>query len=258
MTASLPFPQVLSTYEDPRDLLLDLIERQGGTLDRLPLAPVAAQYLSYVETAQERDLRLDAEWLYMASTLILWKSRSLLPTDSKLAIPGSDGLPAELVEQLRERERERAAAAALLLRDKLAAESGAFSHASISAFQEPTPPESEDENEPFFSLFDLIRLFEDLGHQAGALAEARHQLPLEVPSEEVTTEQMMVWFRSRLAAEHPGELLDATTLLQEQESAARRNTLFLAMLESARNQEVALHQAEAFKPILCRRVAMSR
>lgn len=249
MTASLPFPQVLRTYEDPRDLLLDLIERHGGTLDQLPLAPVTAQYLAYVETAQERDLRLDAEWLYMASTLILWKSRSLLPTDPKLTIPGSDGLPAELVEQLRQRERERAAVAAQLLRDKLAAESEAFSNASIGAFQEP-PPAIEEENDSFFSLFDLIRLFENLERQAGALARARRQPPLEVSAEEATTEEMMVWFRSRLA-NHAGELLDATALLHEQESPARKNTLFLAMLEAARNQEVALQQEEVFARIFC-------
>jgi len=248
VTPSLPFsfPAVLRAYDNPRDLLLDLIEQHGGTLDRLPLGPVTTQYLAYVEAAGRRELASDSDWILFAATLIWWKSRALLPSDPALGDPRPDQLPPELARELRKRERPQAAAQ--LLQAQLARENGIFSRPSTGDFREPLPPEAEDA--PFFSLFDLIRLFEDLQRQSRLFDAAKREPPLEIAPEEVSTQEMMSWFRDQMAQE-AGQFLDGSALLDSQESPARRNALFLAMLETARNQEIRIQQEEVFAQVRC-------
>src|SRR5437660_11492816 len=79
--ASLPPPVQLPQFEGPLDLLLDEVRRQNVAIENIAMAPIVARFLEYVATAAERNLNLDIEWLYMAATLIHWKSRSLLPRD---------------------------------------------------------------------------------------------------------------------------------------------------------------------------------
>jgi chromatin segregation and condensation protein Rec8/ScpA/Scc1 (kleisin family) len=74
VTSSLPF--LLGRYENPHDLLLDLLQQHGVPIEKLPLSPIAAQYLEYFHAAQEHDFRLDIEWLHMAATLIQPEFRS--------------------------------------------------------------------------------------------------------------------------------------------------------------------------------------
>jgi len=181
-----------------------------------------------IKGGRPRDLGPDSDWLLFAATLIWWKSRALLPSDPALVPAQTDQMPPELARELRERERERAQAAAQLLQAQLARENGIFSRPSIKDFREPLPPEAEDA--PFFSLFDLIRLFEDLQRQSRLFDAAKYEPPLEIAPEEVSTEEMIRWFREQMA-QASGQCLDGSALLHSQESPARRNALFAAFLE---------------------------
>lgn len=69
----------LEQFEGPLDLLLTLIEEQKLDVTRLSLAKVADQYLEYLKT--RRDISLDnlADFLSVASKLLLAKSKALLP-----------------------------------------------------------------------------------------------------------------------------------------------------------------------------------
>jgi segregation and condensation protein A len=69
----------LEQFEGPLDLLLSLIDEQKLDISRLSLATVTNQYLEYLE--QKKSVTLDnlAEFLSVASKLILIKSKSLLP-----------------------------------------------------------------------------------------------------------------------------------------------------------------------------------
>ncbi len=244
MTRSPPF--LLQRYESPHDLLLDLLQQHGVPIQELPLAPIAAQYLEYFHAAQEHDFRLDIEWLHMAATLIQWKSKALLPGDPELEAR-QPNLRAELVEQLRKHAR----AAAEALRDSLLIGQATFSRPAMEASREDELSDAEH-HDPFFSLFDLIRLFEDMERQARAIAEAKKQPPYEVATAEVTVATMMAWFQEKLI-EDPGDMLDVTALLYQQETPDRRNSLFLAVLETARNLQIRLDQADVFLPIYCQR-----
>lgn len=69
----------LEQFEGPFPLLLELIEKNKLDITQLSLAKVADDYLEYIEQNQHVSLANLSEFLYVASQLILLKSKALLP-----------------------------------------------------------------------------------------------------------------------------------------------------------------------------------
>lgn len=67
-------------FEGPLDLLLKLIEEEKLDITRLSLARVADQYLEFISQKEKITLDSLADFLTVASKLILIKSKALLPT----------------------------------------------------------------------------------------------------------------------------------------------------------------------------------
>ncbi len=66
-------------FEGPLELLLDLIEKRKLLINDISLASVTDEYMAYVTTLAEGHLRDTAQFVLVASTLLLIKSKSLLP-----------------------------------------------------------------------------------------------------------------------------------------------------------------------------------
>ncbi len=62
------------------DLLLDLIEKRKLLINDISLASVADEFISYVQNSPELPVGETAEFVSLAATLLLIKSRSLLPS----------------------------------------------------------------------------------------------------------------------------------------------------------------------------------
>lgn len=67
-------------YAGPLETLLDLIEKRKMSVSKVSLADVCDSYLAYVEKLPELPLSETSQFILVASTLLLIKSRSLLPT----------------------------------------------------------------------------------------------------------------------------------------------------------------------------------
>lgn len=105
-----PFYRVkLDIFEGPLDLLLHLIKKNEVEISDIPIATITEQYLGYIEMMRELSLDIAGEFLVMAATLMLIKSRMLLPP-SEEDEPEEDDPRAELVQQLLEYQRYREAA----------------------------------------------------------------------------------------------------------------------------------------------------
>lgn len=70
----------LDQFEGPLDLLLKLIEEEKLDITRLSLARIADQYLDFISQKEKITLENLADFLTVASKLILIKSKALLPT----------------------------------------------------------------------------------------------------------------------------------------------------------------------------------
>lgn len=67
-------------FEGPLDLLLDLVEKRKLHINDISLGTVTDDYLRHIESIPSIEIADRAEFIVIASTLLLIKSRSLLPT----------------------------------------------------------------------------------------------------------------------------------------------------------------------------------
>jgi len=94
----------LNEFEGPLDLLLFLIKKDEVNIYDIPIAQITEQYLDYLASVPALDLDEISDFHTMAATLILIKSRMLLPVD--LAGEDDDEDPRqELVERLIEYQK---------------------------------------------------------------------------------------------------------------------------------------------------------
>lgn len=250
-TASLPSVQV-EDFEGPLDLLLNEVRRQNVAIDQIAMAPVVARFLACVRTATERNLNLDIEWLHMAATLIQWKSRSLLMLKT-IGEPASDPIRDSLIQQLR--QRTLVATEDLISRGTL--EQSRFSRAS-ELFSDTVGPD-EPEEASFVSVWDLINQARDISRWVLEHRESHRQYkePFSVEKDDVTIAEMIKYFWTRLGTEEA--TLDATNLINEQSTAARKASLFLGILELVRDQQLQVEQEEIFGSIrVCQTLATTR
>src|ERR1700726_3733744 len=99
---SLPyFLQIADVYDGPLDVLLTLIKKQNLDIWDLPIGKITAQFLAYVKTIPPEEADTATEFCYMASQLIVIKSRMLLPIERAAAENGAADDPRKsLIERL--------------------------------------------------------------------------------------------------------------------------------------------------------------
>jgi segregation and condensation protein A len=68
-----------TVYTGPLDLLIDLIEKRKLLINDISLTAVTDDYMAYVAQFEKNPLREMADFIVLASTLLLLKSKSLLP-----------------------------------------------------------------------------------------------------------------------------------------------------------------------------------
>ena len=69
----------IDNFEGPLDLLCHLIDVNKMDIYDVNLNEITDQYIEYIKAMQEMDLEVTSEFLLMASTLLLIKSKKLLP-----------------------------------------------------------------------------------------------------------------------------------------------------------------------------------
>ncbi|MDO8590755.1 MAG: segregation/condensation protein A, partial [bacterium] len=67
------------SFEGPLDVLLNLIEKRKLLINDISLAKVADDYLAYIKALDKFPIADSANFVLIASTLVLIKSKSLLP-----------------------------------------------------------------------------------------------------------------------------------------------------------------------------------
>src|SRR3954463_13221764 len=77
---SLGYKVKVSQFEGPLDLLLNLIEKRKLFINEISLARIADDYIAYVQQLGSFPIAESAQFILIASTLLLIKSKSLLPT----------------------------------------------------------------------------------------------------------------------------------------------------------------------------------
>ena len=225
---------ILESFEGPLDLLLYLIRKANINVMDIPMAPLTAQYLKYVDAMHKSNLELAAEYLLMAAMLIEIKSRMLLPRPPKADSGEAEDPRAELVRRLLEYEQMKAAGARI---DQLPQAGRNFEWITVWIADKVI------ERQPEVSLHDLQVAWLSLMKQAKM---TQHH---KIHREELSVREFMTRILRRLSGRGFVVFED---LFDIGAGAPSLVVSFLAILELARESLVEITQNEALAPIYVR------
>ena len=224
----------LDVFEGPLALLLHLIEKNRIDIYDIPVATVAEQYLAYLRDFQEFDMEVATEFLVMAATLLLIKSRMLLPKPVKMQegdFQDESDPRQELIERLLEYRRYREAADGLQL---LLRQRRRYFHRLPQLFSKeralPTGMQVQDLLEAFTSLWESVA------------DEFR-----TIIREEITVQEKMADILRLLDANNGR--LEFRQAMTRSGSRTEIISAFLAVLELIRLHHISVVQIEPFGPI---------
>lgn len=220
----------LDAFEGPLDLLLYLIRKANLDVLDIPMAPLTAQYLTYVEAMRATNLELAADYLLMAAMLLEIKSRMLLPRPPRESAQEEDPR-AELVRRLLEYERMKLAAARL---DGLPRVERDFEWVGVFVAEKVV------ERLPEVSLHDLQLAWLRI------MKNARLTQSHRIGREQLSVREHMTAILRRLGS---GGFVVFDALFDVKLGAAGLVVSFLAVLELVKEKRVEVSQNEAFAPI---------
>lgn len=227
----------LEIFEGPLDLLLYLIRRDEVDIHDIPIARITGQYMEILQSMKDLNLDVAGEFIVMASTLILIKSRMLLPREERPEEEEEEDDPRlDLVRQLVEYRKFKDASHHLetLEEDQLNVFPRGAIHIEV---KKETGSRLND-----VSIFDLITAFND------ALRRLEDEKRHEITGETFTVAQKVEDIMIRLRRE-PRVTLH--TLFAGMTSREEIVCTFLATLELIKLAQIEVSQQEdAFDDIV--------
>lgn len=232
----------LDVFEGPLDLLLHLVKKNEVELDDVPTAAITEQYLSYLDMMHELQLDVAGEYLVMAATLLLIKSRTLLPTSEEDVEDEELDPRANLVRQLLEYQRYREAALELSERPLLNRD--VFARPALDEDSAELAELKVDDGPPRVraTVWDLFEAFRRI-LQKDAETEPVHEIEIEPIS-------LRDRARALLGQLRVARSIDFETLFVESTTRLEVIVTFLALLELIRLKTVTATQDEHFGRIV--------
>ena len=231
----------LEIFEGPLDLLLYLIRREELNIYDIPIGRITEQYMKYLDLMRQLNLDVAGEFIVMAATLMVIKSRMMLPVDRRQTDEGTDeewvDPRLDLVRQLIEYKKFKDAAGRLAEYEVLMQES--FDYGGGRPKFEKSAADAADALASI-DMFDLLTAFQEV------LARLN-----EIPQEElkgmrwsVPDNMDMILERSRADGQ-----ISFSTLFTPRSPRGEVIVTFLALLELLRQHRVIVYQNDAFHEI---------
>ena len=225
----------LEAFEGPMELLLHLIQVNKIDIYDIPIAALTEQYMAYLAEMRRFDIEVASEFLVMAATLLLIKSRMLLPKTPKEAEEDEEIDPREeLVRRIVEYQRYKKVS--LEMAERAEEESRFVGRAPAELPVRLAPPHG-------LSVNDLWEAFR-------RVLEVKRELTIPeaiVAHEEYRVEDQMQMIVERLLASE-----DGATDFEDLFLTGTRDELvatFLALLELIRRRIIVVRQPMLFGPI---------
>jgi segregation and condensation protein A len=242
----------LDGFDGPLDLLLDLAERQRIDLGRMSVLALAEQFVAAMEQFGDHvAIERRADWLVMATRLVLLRSRLLFP-ESPAAVEAAQRDAASELRRIDDLAAVRAAAA--WLGEQPALGEDVFARGApdrLGVYAEP-----EDEVDVIAFLWASLSLFEDDAEQLEtvaryrpvwtdlySVAEARDRI-LRILGEGGDGETLGHFLPEQPATADAGAPPEMSLRL-----SSAWATTFSAGLELAKQGDVTLAQADAFSSV---------
>lgn len=227
----------LENFEGPLHVLLELIEAEEMPITEISLSHVTEQFLQYLDETLDRLPEELADFLVVATKLLLLKSRALLPF---LDIE-EDENPDELAAQLR--MYKKYAEAAKGVEELLGSENMLYGKRTVQLAQREVefyPPVDLDAAELREFFVDVLQKLEPV---------------VRIPKAAI---QKVVTLREKLKQIQQIIEHNVTTnfnqLIADSSDSAEVVVTFLAVLELVKQKSVAVHQTDFYGTITVERV----
>jgi len=216
--------------EGPLGLLWKLIESYEVDIFEVSLTKITGDFISYIQNSSV-ELAEETEFALMASRLLFYKSRLLLPNPSMEMETEQDRLPLELIDLLLEYKKFQLAAETLRNLEETAS-TVLTRETSWNEFEEGIDLLEVD-------LKSFLITFREF------LLRAEKARPMEIEEELISMDEVLEKFREDLRAN--GTLMFLQYV--EGETILRIVITFLAVLELAKLKFITIMQSTAFGDI---------
>jgi len=232
----------LEVFEGPLDLLLYLIKKDELDVYDIPIERITNQYMQYMGLMQMLDLNIAGEFIVMAATLMMIKSRMLLPVEERAEMEEEEDDPRwDLIRQLVEYKKFKDAA--IHLEDLEERQQDVFPRGSDTA---KLGPES-DVSLHDVSIFDLITAFSEV------LKNVKTEELKEIFAEHVTVGEKIEMLTDMIAKE---EHVPFSSIFKGSGTRGEIVCTFLAILELIRLKQIVARQDQSFGEIMIMRVEL--
>lgn len=229
MIMSEKFAITTSAFDGPLEVLLNLIEERKMSISDISLAEVCDAYLAYVEKLPGMPLGETAQFILVASTLLLIKSRTLLPT-----LQLSD----EERESVEELERRLARYALVRKTAKILRKEWGRAPLVLPSRSPSRPPVFTPGEISTSRILEAVQKLVNLLPKPEAVARA-------VVAPVLKLEDVIVSLKKRLASAFKARFSELTRSREKHEVIV----YFLAMLELVRAGSASVSQEKLFEDI---------
>lgn len=226
----------LDQFTGPLDLLLQLIENQKLDISQVSLAKVTDQYLAYLDTSNDVGASELADFLTVATKLLIIKSKGLLPTNIEDEEDSADQL--ELQLKMYKEYLEATKKIEQMLKERRFS----FSRDRLVVNFEPTfsPPQG-------CTAGDLKDAFEQIIGRIDYVVN----LPQKVLERAVSLKEMVASIRDNLSK---AVKLNFKSVIASAKSKTEIVVCFMLLLELIKGGEALVSQDGIFDEILVERI----
>ena len=226
----------LEQFSGPLDLLLSLIQEQQLDISQVSLAKVTDQYLAYLDEHKDLPAHDLADFLTVATKLLVIKSKTLLPQLADDEEDSAEQFEAQL------RMYKEYLEASKKIEAILAENNYTFTRERLPVDFRPkfSPP-------PKLAVSDLTSVFEEIIKRIEYIT----QLPEKIMQRIVSLKEMVGDIRSALLKAQKISFRDVLAKAKNKSDAV---VCFMALLELIRSGEAAVNQKGIFDEIEVERI----
>ena len=224
----------IGSFNGPMDLLLYLVQKKEMSLDQIPIAEIADDFLMWVNKIGVTDLSKAGDFLYMASRLMALKVQELLPAEERdpELIEEYNEDREQLMREMLEYQRYKQVAGGL---QEMESENyGTYSRGRLEKTQ------NDDETLADANIWQLFRAYQK--SLKTKISETIHHIELDY----VTIQDRQQAINNYLNV-HGRALFE--DLLDNDSHPIVAAVTFMALLEMIKTDELVFRQSELFGPI---------
>lgn len=228
----------INEFEGPLDLLLHLIKKSNISIYDISLEEITNQYLDYINCMKELNLDIASEYLVMASELLEYKSKSLLPKKEDVVDEYEEDPKNELIKRLIDYKKYKEITSAFKSLENIRGNFYTKTPSNISEYSDKKLDNSD------VCVDDLINAFKKF------IDRKDYEKPIhtKITSKELSVTERINNIRCILKNKKEVNFID----LFDRYNKSYVVVTFLSILEMSKNKEIKIIQDNNFSNILIR------